>query len=348
MYPPHAFSSMLDCDITQASNMKHTHAIFFIEKLANHHLLTTPDRAEVFVIPVLGDYISRGMCKNSIDYHIDDIISVLDEQGFIHHKRHLIILSDFKSTNMAGRLRQRFPRLIIGGMESWPGTEGWIGLGYSTHYAVFAPGRFSRQQWLMKAPGQPRKYFIEFAGQVDGRSGYAHRMALFNSTGDIQDAVIITSTKSVEDVAACEKDSLDRCMKILSPRQMSAIREQSNFSLAFRGDTLGGDRFQNAMSAGAIPVTVVKNATTDLQWVPFPHIIPWNKLVITIPEEDWMLDPVGCINQLRSIPHTEILERQALLAYYRPDFDWAVPNTRYHENILIESVNAPCAACTKP
>lgn len=138
------------------------------------------------------------------------------------------------------------------------------------------------------------------------------------------------------DYDRCLLPSLDRvtCQK---------TQELANYSLVLRGDTLGSDRWINAMTAGTALISVVKQEA-DLDWLPFPDIIPWRDFVITIDENDFNSDPARTIrNVLESTSEKRLFELQKLSLKYAADLDWTAHNSRTLENVLRTAVRTPCS-----
>ena len=119
-----------------------------------------------------------------------------------------------------------------------------------------------------------------------------------------------------------ENAVVDRCyMHRVDRRWAQTVTQDSNFSLALRGDDEGSDRFQNAMVENTLLVAVIEKFDRDVGWMPFPDMIPWRDIVITIPRARFQADPVGEINKLRQIPQEDLDRRRALMKKYSPAID---------------------------
>ena len=78
-------------------------------------------------------------------------------------------------------------------------------------------------------------------------------------------------------------------------------------------------------------------------WLPFPCAIPWREMVLTIPRNKYLIDPVGSIKDLISnVTEERLLRLQQLSMYHAADIDWTAHNSRVLENMLRESYHIPC------
>jgi hypothetical protein len=122
-------------------------------------------------------------------------------------------------------------------------------------------------------------------------------------------------------------------------------QEASNFTLCLRGDTLGSDRWINAMTAGTALIHVADDVQEALSWLPFPHAIPWKDMVITIPRKEYLQDPAKSIRHvLETTSEERLLKLQQLSLYHAADLDWTAHHSRVLENLLHDAVSVPCAA----
>ena len=118
--------------------------------------------------------------------------------------------------------------------------------------------------------------------------------------------------------------------------------EKSNFTLLLRGDAPGGDRWFQAMAAGTVLIQVLEGEWT-WDWLPFPCAIPWREIVLSIPRDSFMQDPVKSVNELiSSVSEKRVLELQHLSIHYATDIDWTAYNSRVLENFLRESYHIRC------
>ena len=138
----------------------------------------------------------------------------------------------------------------------------------------------------------------------------------------------------------------DRCVVQdgrLGRIQSTRTQEQSNYTLALRGDSLGSDRWINAMAAGTALMTVVSHPS-DLNWLPFQTVIPWHSLVITIQRATYERDPAEAIRAAMARTSPQRLQHlQNLSRYYVADLDWEAFHSRALTNMLREALATPCS-----
>ena len=156
MYEPELFLAYTHCDATRVESPKHDHVILALEQFANHPWRTTAAEAEVFFIPVLIDYVTRGLCRKAHPRakefedipntkYIQNMDSVIQQSGHYPQKRHFVIANDFQSFGFTRELRRVFPEMIVATMENGPAAKRWatlfsqcsFGIGYTTNYAIF-------------------------------------------------------------------------------------------------------------------------------------------------------------------------------------------------------------------
>jgi len=119
--------------------------------------------------------------------------------------------------------------------------------------------------------------------------------------------------------------------------------ELSNYTLCLRGDTLGSDRWINAMAAGTALIAVIDNFN-ELDWLPSPHAVPWRDLVITIPRQKFHEDPAAAIRHvIETTSDARLHELQRVSRHYAADLDWSAYHSRTLENMLVEASTIPCS-----
>ena len=82
----------------------------------------------------------------------------------------------------------------------------------------------------------------------------------------------------------------DRCISqddFPSRIETQRALEKSNFTLLLRGDTPGGDRWFQAMTAGTVLIQVIESEKT-WDWLPFPCAVPWRDMVLSIQRDSFM------------------------------------------------------------
>ena len=71
------------------------------------------------------------------------------------------------------------------------------------------------------------------------------------------------------------------------------------------------------MIAGCLPVIISDNI--DL---PFPDVVPYAEIAITVSEDEWSRDPRLTLRRLREISKKEISSRQNTMERYVQMLDW--------------------------
>jgi len=369
MFDPRLFSGYVDCNFGEISFYKLNIFPFVVDALSKHKWRTTAENASVCFIPVAIDYIARGRCGDKepaalnqggswkhtnpkrktvvsrLTPMVDNMTRAIASSGLCVGKRLLYIAEDWVSAVAEKMVREKLPNAVMAKMEG-PNGDCSFGVGYTTFYTIYSPVWFREKQNYPLLPNVgPRveKYFIEFTGSVDGRHGYKDRAALFKSKGAIPGAFITTASSPQEStVRNCSdwRTDHDRCSIMVPQHTTQIVREQSTFSLTLRGDTIGSDRWQNAISAGSIPVYV--GSEEELSWLPFQQQVPWKDIVVVLDRTKFQNDPVAAINGLRKMPLAELKKRQSLIARHWADVDWSAPESRLVDNILKEAASCQC------
>lgn len=194
-----------------------------------------------------------------------------------------------------------------------------------------------------------RIFSVHMVGQFDMRNNYRDRLDLFQSKGYIPSPYICTTRQNNtlhKNFKVCSSDVAfrDRCLvPSVSRLQAQRAQEQSNYTLCLRGDTLGSDRWINAMTAGTALIQVADNIQEALSWLPFPAAVPWQDLVITIPRKSFHQDPAGAIRHvLNSTTESQLLNLQKLSLHHAADLDWTAHHSRVLENLLYEVLHTAC------
>lgn len=226
-----------------------------------------------------------------------------------------------------------------------------FGLGYVSNYAASMSMR-SPNHVEMPNPrpfGSKRIYSVHMVGQLDQRPAYADRVALLQSTGPIPSPYIITKRKSGNKIHKTLRDcnhtgDSDRCLVPNSSRSTTQMaHELSNYTMCLRGDTLGSDRWIQGMSVGTALIQVTDNKKRALSWLPFPDVVPWQDIVITIDRATYLKDPAKSVRHVMETTTEErLLELQHLSLYYYADVDWSAHHSRMLENMIREAVTVSC------
>lgn len=344
------------CDHAKSKTPKHDHAEFAWRAMMRHPWRTViPEQAQLAILPLSLDLLARGGCKDiPVSQVIDEIKSVLKVSTIFPSVRHLVIANDFKTTNLMRK--GIMDALHPAGIWAWMEGRGdcYTSLGYTSNYAVFMSLRAPNEVRMPNpAPlGSHRIFSINMVGQVDERRAYSDRLALFQSNGSIPASYIVATKEdsvavhqSLRMCNATTRDT-DRClMQKLGRFETQHAQELSNYTLCLRGDTLGSDRWINAMTAGTALIQVADNVDEAISWLPFPNVIPWKDLVITIPRKKYLEDPAkALLDVIENTPESRLLELQQLSLYYAADVDWTAHNSRVTENLVHEALDVPCKA----
>lgn len=366
LYPFEAFPSFWGknstCDHSHFFTAKHDHADFAWQAMQQHPWRTTdPSAAQLAILPLSLDLWARNGCGKKVRMKTikKEVRTVLHSSPIFPSVRHLIIANDFMTKIIAEEMMK-----VLSPTGIWAAKEGradddcQFSLGYTSNYAVSMSMR-SPNHVEMPDPrrtGAERIYSIHMVGQVDTRGGYSDRLVLFKSTGHIPSPYIVTVHKPGLPVhrklRQCNKNDsndFDRCLVQQSNRGWTQnAQERSNFTLCLRGDSLGSDRWINAMAAGTALIQVAEDVKTALDWLPFQNAIPWKDLVITIPTKSFRKDPAAAIRQVLATTSEErLLELQRLSLHYAADLDWSAYHSRTLENLIHEAVSVPCAKFDK-
>jgi len=355
MYPFDMFPSLESCKKT-GLDPKHGHFIFVVEAALRHHWrVASLEKARVALVPIPLDMVSRGRCPGvdaeQINKELKNVVG-----NFTRGVRHLIIANDWKATLLLENLRT--DGFVTAGMESRGDCK--TSIGYISNYALLSNYRFSNQVKLVPSPHIPaseRIYSVHMVAQIDGRPSYTDRRMLFESPGQLPSSYIVTQRERILDkhtrtqlrecnATSCEgKQDFDRCVMDSCPDRILAQRasELSNYTLCLRGDTLGSDRWVNAMTSGTALISVI-NDINDLDWAPFPFAIPWKDIVLTIPRNIYAEDPIGSLRHIiETTSPMRLEELQAMSRYYAADLDWTAHNSRALENMIYEALTIPCS-----
>jgi hypothetical protein len=366
LYPFEAFPSFWGnnskCDHSHVFTAKHDHADFAWQAMQQHPWRTTdPSAAQLAILPLSLDLWARSGCGKDLrmDTIKNEVTTVLHSSPIFPSVRHLIIANDFMTKNIADKMMKVLsPTGIWAGMEGRPDDDCRLGLGYTSNYAVSMSMR-SPNHVQMPSPrrtGAERIYSIHMVGQVDNRDGYIDRLVLFKSTGHIPSPYInslykpqVRAHRTLRHCNKTDSNDFDRCLIQQSSRSWTQnAQELSNYTLCLRGDTLGSDRWINAMAAGTALIQVAEDVKTALDWLPFQNAIPWKDLVITIPTKSFRKDPAAAIRQVLATTSEErLLELQRLSLHYATDLDWSAYHSRTLENLIHEAVSVPCAEFDK-
>ncbi len=214
-----------------------------------------------------------------------------------------------------------------------------------------------------------RPLFVEFIGSVDTRAAYHDRYLLFDNstpffTSRFDHPVWITTSTPVKakpfvgpHIKNCDNNTnimtyihnttvfenvFDRCRIEITRHESQVIRENARFSLCFRGDTLGSDRWFNAFLSGTIIVAVGESVEEVVSWTPFQDVIPWKDVIVFIPRKEFNKNPVATINQLASLSGAVIQKKLKLMAKHAADISFTASNSHVVDNIINAAIKTNC------
>lgn len=86
----------------------------------------------------------------------------------------------------------------------------------------------------------------------------------------------------------------------------------AKFCIIAKGDSYSSSSLYSAIYAGCVPVVV-----SDWYVFAFPWAIPYSQFVVRFSEENWLMDPIGCLRVLREMSASELRQRRAAMFKYR-------------------------------
>lgn len=205
-----------------------------------------------------------------------------------------------------------------------------------------------------------RRYRVEFSGQVDRRSGYIERWALFHSPHQLPNgsSVVFTTTNGkMSNLPPCPDVGAAQLVKRagelhycyirhgFSYIHTQHLRDMTQYSIFLRGDDEGGDRLINSLVALQIPIVVgarPDSTFSSIDWLPFPVAVNWSSLVLHVDYDRFMADAAAAITAAMDAHDAAgervELERQRRVIDALPDVVWTVLGSRVHENVLRQAV----------
>lgn len=377
------------CGRARSCSTKFDHAAFAWAALIRHPRRTLNlSLAQLAVIPVSFDLVARDGCDkdtlpNAKAAVANELVEALSRSQISPAARHIAIATDFKTNDFTKQLQKSIMK-TFGKPLLWAQRHGIISspskagcaftlgrtsmaftLGRTSIYAEFFGVRHPAHNSPIPSPRfdllgpsklpHQRAYPVWFAGQVDARSGYADRRALFEADDSIPGAFIVSPFKANRKIRSIKGPSIRNCASDLGTdrcatstrygeTETQAVIESSNYTLAFRGDTVGSQRFFDGMAGGAALIAIVHNMS-DLDWLPYQSVAPWQTFITTIPRSKYREDPVAAINGVIKAHSPQVLAKlQELGRYYTADIDWAAHMPRAPDNFLKEACNISCSA----
>lgn len=350
---------------------KHDHTVHAFSQLVTHPWrVSNPLEAQLAILPINLDHLGAGACdaEVNIDAVKNEVSTAVHQSGIFPNVRHLFIQANWQS---GGFLRPvvdaLYPAGIVAEFENFS-PRCAFSIGYTSQYATTTSvGRMGGNPSHLPNPslsGVQRKYTFHMVGQVNAKGGYSDRLALFRSKGELPSPYIVTEyvdifhnpgskahlrvsgVRKCNATAAPGDNYFNRCMTPYGDQDRSVTlhaMERANFTLCLRGDTPGSDRWIQAMTAGTALVTVVDDQRSELKWLPYPHVIPWDDIVITIPRKDYLEDPARELRRvLETTSEERLVELQRLSRHYVADIDWLAYKSRAVDNMLRSAVDVPC------
>ncbi|KAK9834835.1 hypothetical protein WJX81_002504 [Elliptochloris bilobata] len=210
----------------------------------------------------------------------------------------------------------------------------------------FEAGRLANRSRTLASLGgtglKLRNKGVFFMGRMDDRQVLAERMQIgkrlvalkgLNMTYVYTSYRRTNTPQSECDTAACY--DAPRCVDCYINFGNKALYqhrlERSEFSLMLPGDPPTSSRLHDTLAAGAIPIMVAGNGSTDL---PFPDIVPWRQLVFTLPQD-------FTAAELRAVVGAPAAVKQAMRVLggkHLADVSWTAVGNRVADNILAEAV----------
>ena len=366
MYPLGFFPSFWGpksrCDHSKRLTAKHDGYIHAIQAMKRHPWrVSNPQEAMLAILPISIDVYSRGGCPGlTEDTILQELMGVIQNSTIFPKIRHVFIGVDF----MTGELGRKILSLLEPA-GIWAAREDRgdcrTSLPSNTNYASYMSMRTPNSWYTPNPPvfGSNRIYTVNFVGQFDERPAYQERVALFTSSkyDHLPKPFIIASYQRQEKrhgsmiqkgypLRFCQSyQDTDRCISqddFPSRIETQRALEKSNFTLLLRGDSPGGDRWFQAMTAGTVLIQVIESEKT-WDWLPFPCAVPWRDMVLSIQRDSFMQDPVKSVNEvISSVTEERLLELQKLSINYATDIDWTAYNSRVLDNLLRESYYIRC------
>ena len=131
----------------------------------------------------------------------------------------------------------------------------------------------------------------------------------------------------------------------MSKLKTTSLTARSTFVLHLRGDDVGSDRLCNALTGLSIPVVIQPEGVplADVtSWLPFHFAIPWDDILVVVPQDEFAADPGGAIMRHTDLAEAEIEHRRRLIGGHLPDILHDVPASRVAENMLRAASLAKC------
>eukprot|EP01070_Trichotokara_eunicae_P010168 Trichotokara_eunicae@DN6265_c0_g1_i1.p1 len=202
---------------------------------------------------------------------------------------------------------------------------------------------FEVQKHLKKS--SERRYTTSFIGNVrKDRPWFRPRQVAFlELPGEIDGPIIYSAKKNElqEEIPDCLPGQIQRCFERIKSFTFLQLTTDSKTGLFLRGDDITSKRLYDFLLLETIPIVITDHIEQKaLQ----PCFVPWEKMLIFINEEEFMLDPVGTIKN--AIPPDDVLEEmQKVIRAHKQWFIWEHPDSvEYLLNYVLYESSRRCMA----
>ena len=115
-----------------------------------------------------------------------------------------------------------------------------------------------------------------------------------------------------------------------------AIMANSVVCLSLPGDQFVTDRIVNAFEAGCIIAALDVEKERLFRQLPFHFAVPWDDLILWIPTESWLVDPIATLRKAMDGLSTKAADaRLRMTERHRPDITWSSLDSRATHNVLV-------------
>ena len=308
------------------------------------------------------------------DSHLENTSRIVGPN--LHRGPHVFLAADWSQVGRFGRTaRACMLRLLPGSRQAHyrhaPPCE--IGLGYVANTDLASPGapwhaRTHDQSSTASLPSSAvfavpslaaaRPHLVEFVGSYYLRATHRDRRRFLHERPDARlprsSLPVVVTPSRLPSLPLNKSLPLCRgptdyyyCRRELPVAETARLRAQSEFALYMRGDDESSDRLQNAFTMLQIPLVV---GAANARWLPFPSAIPWERIVLTVPQEAFDRRPAEAVlSAIATLSPAERARRRQLMHAHLPDLLWTVDGSRVADNFLREAAVAIAqdAPCTK-
>jgi len=232
--------------------------------------------------------------------------------------------------------------MFLGHYERWPQCpdllrKGWLGIVEIPYVALGEPpGPHAGSQEAHKLGDANR--LLESADENPYFADYMTRkrqtdVLFMGRLNQLYGPELVCSVRwSILDAARSKPDPGLRVINITQSDVSQGVQKRlvdefssSKFCIVAKGDSYSSSSLYSAIYAGCIPVVI-----SDWFTYAFPWIIPYQKFVIRFSETNWLMDPLACIEFLKSLSGENIASRLAIMFRYK-DLLQFQPRTMHRE-----------------